>query len=201
MTKKIIILILIIVVSVVAFFLVTGTINKIQLNKIKNLETKISLLKKEITPIRFKILEKDNDKIKVAIKFFDSDNNVITKIIKEVKGTELQFDFLVFKINNQHLVFPYKIFSDEIAPDNGIIITEYYNKKGFPQIFYSKNIDKDMKQYLIEIFEKINNDEITSETDYFGSLIHDVPEYKSFKVNKIYNIITRTKGGIEVIRN
>ena len=172
-----------------------------QTEKIILLEKQIDMLKTEQSPIRFKITERKDGKITVVVKFYDIEEKKIKSFKETMEGDELSFDFFVFKSENKskHISFPYKIYTDKIAPDNGKIITSYYNKNGFPQIFHSKNMDKNLNKTLVSIFEKMNSQNISSEDDYFGNMVHDISGMKSYKVGSVYKIITHTKGGIEVI--
>jgi len=201
MTKKIFIIISIIIIVIVAAIYFFDILNTGQQKKIELLEQKISLLKKENIPLRFKITDREDDKITLVMKFYDAEDNVVKRVTQEIEGREVHFDFLIFKIKDQNLIFPYKIYSDLIAPDNGIIITEHYTVDEFPQIFFYKDMDKELKEFMTEIFNKIKNNNYDSKDNYFGSAVHDIPEFMSFKTNKIYSIVTRTKGGIEIIQN
>jgi hypothetical protein len=203
MAKKLIIFVIIIAVLGAASYFIFSKITQNQRKKIASLEQKISALQNENVPLRFKILEKTDDNMKIAVKFFDSKGNDIKRMVYDIKGNELQFDFIVIKLKDKesNLVFPYKIYSDKIAPDNGIKLAESYTVNGFPQIFFNGDSypDSELDSFFIEIFDKILKDKITAEDDYFGSMVHDIPEYRSFKTNTVYKIVTRIKGGIEVI--
>lgn len=170
-----------------------------QREKIALLEEKIELFKTTNTPIRFKITEKKNGKIKVAIKFYDTEGTDFRRTEMTLKGNELSFDFLVFSVKDKHLAFPYKVYTDEIAPDKGEDLTEFYDKKDFPQIFYFKGIDEELQEGMSSVFEKIKTNDISSDDKYFGNMVHDISELKSYRVDRIYKIITHIKGGIEVV--
>lgn len=201
MTKKILIIISIIIIILIAAIYFFDILNTGQEKKIELLEQKISLLKKENVPLRFKITKREENTITLVTKFYDAQDNVVKRITQEIEGNELHFDFLIFKVKDQNLIFPYKIYTDLIAPDDGIIITDHYTVDEFPQIFFYQGIDNELKEIMIEIFEKIKSNNYDSKDNYFGSAVHDVPEFKSFETNKIYSIVTRTKGGIEIIEN
>lgn len=201
MIKKIFIFVISILILGVAIYLIFTTVTNNQKKKIDQLEEKISLLQKENIPLRFKIIEKINDNIKVAVKYYDTEGKVIKRDVYEIKGSELHFDFVIIKAKSKeiNIAFPYKIYSEKIAPDDGIKIAKSYDVKGFPQIFYSSNLDSDIETFFKETFQKVLTDEITAEDDYFGSEVHDINKYKNFKINTIYKIVTRIKGGIEII--
>ncbi len=186
----------------VGFLLLSGiTCN--QTEKITQLEQKISLLKEENIPVKFKILNKKDGKISVAVKFFDSQekSEPINRLVETFEGNELSFDFLIISVKDKKLIFTYKIYTDKIAPINGKNITDLYDKNGFPQIFYHKGIDKEFKEILSAVFTKIKTGNYDADDKYFGSMVHDVAGFKQYKEGRIYKIITRTKGGIEVLED
>jgi hypothetical protein len=170
-----------------------------QEEKIKMLESKISLLKETQTPIRFKILEKTPDSIRLAARFYNSDNNEINKLETTVAGQELSFDFYVVPIKDRYLAFPYKIFSNQIAAAKGIELYNLYDKEGFPEVFGSKQIDPDLSQGLKTMFRQVRTGQLDSLQNYFGNMVHDIKEFKSFVPQTVYSIVTHTKGGIEII--
>ncbi len=172
-----------------------------QEKKIANLENKIELLKAEQTPVRFKITDRKSDSFTVAIKFFDADDNVIKRIEKKYKGTELSVDFLEFPVKDRYVAFPYKMYSDEMTPDSGDILFPHYDNAGFPQIFNYKDIDNDLKNGLQILFSKIKENDINPESTYFGNMVHDLKGVKTYKEDVVYKIIVHTKGGIEVVED
>ncbi len=199
MGKKLILTILATTTIVITILLIFNTFTCKQREQIAILEKKVKFLKTENIPIRFKILDKEDGKIRVAIKFYDADGNDIERIEKTLEGDELSFDFLVFPVKNKYIAFPYKIYTDKIAPVEGENLTKYYDEKNFPKIFYFKGIDNELMTGLSLVFEKIKTNDISSDDKYFGNMVHDISKLKSYKINTIYKIITHIKGGIEVV--
>jgi hypothetical protein len=170
-----------------------------QEEKIRKLESKIALLKETQTPIRFKILEKTKDSIKLSAKFYNSDDKEIGKLDTIIPGQELSFDFYVLPVKDRYLAFPSKIFSNQIAAANGIKLYDIYDKEGFPQVFYSKDMDRDLNTGLKYVFKQVKTGQLDSLNKYFGNMVHDIRKLKSFIPKTVYSIVTHTKGGIEII--
>jgi len=199
--RKIIVLIVIIliVVAAAAIFLLPY-LNESQLKQIAELEENIELLKQEQVPVRFTIKERTEETLLVAVKLYDADNKEIAKFENELVGVELSVDFYMVPVKERHLAFPYRIFTEQMAPDDGIMLASYYDNNGFPQVFYSeKNMNKDLKKGLSELFTAIKKGEPAFNAGEFGNLVHDIAHLKTFKVGSIYKVVTHTKGGIEVI--
>ncbi|MBN1253326.1 MAG: DUF2304 domain-containing protein [Bacteroidales bacterium] len=185
--------------SILVIILFTSYCFKNQKNKIKLLEENIALLKEENIPLKFKISEKTNDSITLTIKLYNADNKEINEIKQKLSGQELSFDFYVVQIKDKYVAFPSKIFTDKIAAADGINLYGYYDRNSYPEIFYHTDINKDVYDGLQDIFTKIKAGQLDSINNYFGNMVHDIKEFKSFLPGNVYSIVTRTKGGIEII--
>ncbi len=174
---------------------------KIQEKRIENLEDHIAFLKAESVPVKFRIDEKTDSLIKVTIKFYDLDDNEIAKTQQQVYGEELSFDFWVIPVKDKYVAFPHKLFSDQIAPKNGIILTGFYDKQGFPQIFHHSQITNQGKEAFTLLFDELKTDSIQHDLKQFGNMVHDIKQIKSFQEGYVYKIVVHTKGGIEVLEN
>jgi hypothetical protein len=166
---------------------------------IRKLESKIEFLKETQTPIRFKILEKTANSIKLSAKFYNADDKEIGKLDTILSGQELSFDFYVVQVKDRYIAFPYKIYSNQIAAANGIELYNLYDKEGFPEVFTTKGMDKDLNSGLKYVFSKVKTGKLDSSDKYFGNMVHDIRELKSFIPHNVYSIVTHTKGGIEII--
>lgn len=198
--KKILITLIILTIIAAGVYYVFNYLNKKQEAKIAKLGEKIGLLKSENIPLRFKILEKKDGYIKVAIKFYDADGKLIKdRIEKKLKGKELSFDFHVFPIKDKYISFPCKIYTDEIAPEDGEMLISYYDIESFPQVFFFEGIDEELKIGLSSVFEKIKTGDFNPDDEYFGNMVHDLPDFRAYNTDQTYKIVTRIKGGIEVI--
>ena len=195
--KKIILFVIFVVVIFVVFFS-KSCIDK-QQETINKLETNIELLQAENIPIKFKILKKTEDSIFLSIKFYNSEKKEINSIKKTLNGQELSFDFYVVPVKDKYVAFPSKIFTDKIAPENGLSLYDYYDKNSYPEIFHHSEINQELYDGLKDIFQKIKKNELDSINNHFGNMVHDIKEFKSFLPENVYAIVTRTKGGIEII--
>jgi hypothetical protein len=174
-----------------------------QEKQIVKLEQKIHFLKEVTTPIRFMILEKDTGNINFVIKFLDQDNTEFNKDTISIRGQELSFDFYVVPVKDTldrevKVAFPYKIFTNKIAPENGISLFKYYDDEGFPQVFFSKSGDEDYIRLMSELFTKVKNKDTEEIKGIFGSMVQDIRYQNEFMPGKAYEIIVHTKGGIEI---
>jgi len=193
--KYLVIIIVILGLMTVGYF---SCIKK-QKEKIALLEDKIELLKEEHIPVRFKISEKTEEQIKLTVKFYNADDEEVNEMDFTVPGQELSFDFYVVPVKDRYVAFPSKLFSNVLAASQGTNLYHLYDKEGFPEIFQSKNIDPELKQGLKDVFIHVKNGQMDSLNNYFGNMVHDIKAFKSFMPETVYSIITRTKGGIEIV--
>ncbi len=181
-----------------------------QQRKISQLNKQIAFLKQEVVPIRFKILDRRNDTIYFSMKFYDLDHNVVyfydengekhDFVRIKIPGRELSFDFIVVPISDRFVAFPYKVFSDAIAPKYGLVLFKYYDRDNFPQIYYSENSTPAFNSGMAALFQKIKKGDIEDIKGIFGSMVQDVQNFSQFKVGRIYRIVFHpAKGGIEII--
>jgi hypothetical protein len=180
-------------------FLLLSSCIKDQKKQIKHLEDNIALLQEETTPIRFKILEKTQDSITLVVKFYNADKKEINSMKQKLNGQELSFDFYMVSVKDKYIAFPSKIFTDRIPADDGIVLYNYYDKDGYPEIFYKKDINKDLYKGLKDVYQEVKNGQLDSLNNHFGNMVHDIKKFKSFLPENVYSIVVHTKGGIEII--
>ncbi len=180
-----------------------------QEQQITKLEDKIHFLKEETVPLRFKIIEKNEDKITFLLKFYEQDENKEAFISDTItlKGQELSFDFYVVPVkdvkNNRQIkiAFPYKIFTNKIPAKNGKLLFNYYNEHGFPQVFNNANADTSFINIMTELFAKIKSGKTEEIENIYGSMVQDIYKLNEFSEGHIYQIIIHSKGGIEIKEN
>ncbi len=175
-----------------------------QEKKIKQLEEEITFLKQETVPIKYKLLDNSNDTVKVSVKFFDLDGNTVNKHTFVLPGNVVSFDFAVVKfkdVHDRYIAFPEKIFTNKIAPSDGETLFKYYEKDGYPQIFYSKDMSKKFRNGIEELYKMVKSGQYGNEIEVFGSMVENVRDPKYFKPGNIYKIVVHTKGGIEIMQD
>jgi hypothetical protein len=193
--------------------------------KENQLKTELAKLKSVLVPLRFRIVERKYGVIKGEIIFYslvmdDADDlkNDIEDKLREIQplgsqefmlsGEELNIDFLGYRVKDTHLppdidwVFPYRIFSDKLPPEEGIPIYRYYDQNGFPGI-YNKITDglnddagKYAKDNVVQVFAEIKLYSEKSEDRITGNALHDINSGNMrFKVGAWYDIMIHAKKG------
>jgi len=195
------------------YALFSGKIDKWQKSKIKKLEAKISMLKKEFVPLRFKILERSGGVIIVGVKFYYANGTPIkykpkdgtyTESVRfEIKGNTIAFDNIIVPNGKSYLIFPERLFTDTIPPSKGINLTRFYQGKDFkPLIYspYSQVFGSENATELNEIFKLVVEGKIEQIKGAFGSAVSDIAPMQ-FEVGSCYRLVLHVaKGGVEIIK-
>lgn len=197
MRKVIITILILIIIGIVIFIIYT----EMQKQELVRLEETVEFLKDETVPIKFKIVQRTDSSLTVAIKFFNADNMEIGKTETTLNGSELSFDFITVKAGNKYISFPYKIFTNMIPPKEGEELAPFYNQDGAPGIFVYDGIHKDLLNNLKFLYRDVKNDNIENLKGYFGNLVHDIEKISVFKTGIVYRIVLHVKGGIEVLED
>ena len=206
--KKLIIIVLILGAATVGVYYGFKFLTKEQDKTIAKLENKIHFLKEETVPVRFKILEKSSENIKFLIKFYEQDNDeAFNADTITLPGQELSFDFYVVPVQDEKnkrevkVAFPYKIFTNKMPAKDGISLFNYYDDKGFPQVFNSADVDTVYVNRMSELFAKIKAGNTEEIEGIYGSMVQDIQQLNEFMENHVYQIIIHSKGGIEIQEN
>jgi hypothetical protein len=180
---------------------------------IQSLEDRIDFLKETSTPLRFMLLPSDEGTITARFRFYSADGKELSVFEENFPGEELVIDSMLVPAADKYIAFPTKIFTDAIAPKDGMPIFRFYNFNGVPEIHSYDGLDTDTRQLLSELFlqvmkiESINNDgpidmsaaEIELMKKSFGNAVHDIKTIKTFEKGRVYALVIHTKGGIEII--
>ena len=169
---------------------------------IKNYSTKLvektEFLKKDLTPVKIKILSVNNNKINFMINIYNSRGDLISSQVNEIKGKELFLDFIVVKRDGDSLFFPEKIYSDSIPSSSGLDLTLFYESGGKPSIYaYSDEYKK-----ISEIYSEVKKHRQDKEAKLvYGVAIHNITEIKEIKEDDyLFFLVKPSSGGIELQR-
>jgi hypothetical protein len=223
--KSILTLLLLVFALVAAAVLaVGGPRKKLEGKKEKELQE----LKDVLIPLRFREVERIDNKIKAEFYFYsyledDIDRSFMSDVFEkeqplnsltvELDGRELFIDCLRFVEKQGSLfkhdvnwTFPYRVFTDSVAPDDGVLIYGAYDSDGFPSIYDALDLDAEAKRRASEIFSHIKRygdlgpeDELRKVIS--GNAVHDLSgEVLRFQAGKWYDLVVHIKkGGVEYV--
>ncbi len=172
-------------------------VTSIQKEIIKKLQSKINWLKTETTPIRFK-LERNNKNIDIWVKFYDLNHNEIARKYFTLTGNTVSFDFFIVKLGEKkYFAFPYRLFSDLIAPMNGIDLMPFYDDNGMPAIMRPyNNYSLDYIDAIKKLFSLLKKDNVNNIPFVYGNMVQPPAPVQ----NGTYKIIVHTTGGIAIVK-
>ncbi len=153
-------------------------------------------LKQEIIPARFTLAESKRKKhFNIKISYYDLNNNKVGKEESfSLEGEEVFFECIVVSLDSKSkAVFPYRVYSDVIAPANGRVILKSYDDNGIPAIFLG--IKSRQMESLKDIYYDLQNKDFSK--NYFYSVFH----IKIPKESRKYKLVSRMKGGIETFED
>ncbi len=181
---------------------------------IRSLEAQIARMEETIVPVRFKVTARTQNSISADLRFYDLSGNTVGKRSVTVRGQELHIDVAAYSVaEHSWLFFPYAVFSDEIAPADGVLLSDAYDDEGFP-LLYAKlpaqkkqaAADEAFKESLTAVFSVVKgdaaaeNERLLQENQAFGSAVHDIKELSGFKVGVVYRILCHPHtGGAEIV--
>ncbi len=172
-------------------------------------------LQETFVPMRFRVIERDDFGMTVEFRFYslfienieDADMEILAEGKEvapartvDIKGTELFIDSVKIP-NGERLpyppeavwAFPYRVFSDTIAPENAIPIYEWYDTDGFPAVYNALELDEADKTVLSEIYAGVTGADT-------GNALHDMNSAARFRLDVWYDLVVHVKkGGVEFI--
>lgn len=167
-------------------------------------------LKETFVPLRFRVTQRENGAIKAEFRFysmivddienidmeiFSQDKEIAEPRFIEIAGNELFIDCIKIPNNNRLpyspeilWVFPYRIFSDTVAPENALPLFQWYNNDGFPSIFNALEIEDADKKTLADIYANVQIADM-------GNALHDLGKVARFRLNVWYDLAVHSKKG------
>jgi len=167
--------------------------------RLRGLESSIAALKEEYIPLRFQVMARSGGGIETKMKFFDAEGKLISVAEHSMKGESFFLDFVSVPVGKSHLAFPKAAFTEAIPAELGASLFSYYDKDGFPEIFAAQGLDQRTRDSLTALFFKLKLGQQPGSS--FGNAVHDIKEFKTFELGTVYKVVTRQKGGIEIVED
>ncbi|MCX7655633.1 MAG: hypothetical protein N2Z76_03805 [Treponemataceae bacterium] len=178
---------------------------------IHSLETKIAEIQVTTIPLRFMLMSRSDMEIAARFRFYTPQGKEIASFERSWRGRELVIDSLVVPVGKHHFVFPFRVFTDQIAPRSGTLLFQYYDYEGFPGIFESPTLSAETRRLLSVLFQRLKVSEGLLGTSrdgevsqrfskIFGNAVHDIRQLRPFEVGVVYALVVHPDGGIEIVQ-
>ncbi len=184
--------------------------------KVAQLEERIAYMKEDCVPMRFEILEKKGDKMKVKTAFYDvsTDKKVGRNGTFELEGEELNVDFQILKLSEESfLFFPCGLYTNFMPMSESLKLYDLYGEDGFPDIYGSVidgNADgealseKDraaLQSAISSYFTATMAGGQSEAAEQYGTAVHDLKTVSQFKTGFVYKVLCHPHtGGIEIVK-
>ncbi len=126
-----------------------------------HIEEKIHLLKMNARPMRLKIVTRSNGTAKVAVKFFDLDNNNVGRCEQEYSGRDITLRITDVDICGRHIYFPCEMVQCGDGDTIRLPLKPYYTKDGFPMTYNSPNADPQLNHEIGLLYDRIQSGKLT----------------------------------------
>jgi hypothetical protein len=177
--------------------------------KVTALKEAIEFVKSEYEFAQIIIRERKDGNIRFELRLIDSDNKVSARETITLRGSDVFLECRVvltrMETTQKAFVFPFRVYTDRIAPKDGRDILPLYVKDSFPSIYRAKDAPADYNLTVAKIFETAflesdYFDEIKSEyiTKIFDTSVHQA-FFGNFKLNRIYRAVVHPDGGVQLI--
>jgi hypothetical protein len=207
-----------------------GILQNFQDAAIAEKQETIYKISERFIPVRFRITERENEKLRAEFRFYSmltgnpdeinmsaiSGEKEISgsRVVFELEGTELFIDtlrirdtkriFLFIPTGEINWVFPYRIFTNYMKPDEGRPVFPYYDRDDFPAIYDGLSADILNRELLSLAFTDLkSNGRITDRTlrnRVTGNAVHDIAKFSRYRTGAWYSLaVNMRNGAIEII--
>ncbi len=168
-----------------------------QKEKLASLKSAVAALERAHVPLRFKVEGRTAGGVAVKLKLYDMDDKEIAVARRTLPGESLFLDFVTVPVAKRYLHFPKALFTEAVPAEAGVALFPLYDDDGFPRVFAAAGIDGAARDELEALFGRLKQGQAVG--GVFGNAVHDVKEFKRFEVGVVYQVVSRLKGGLEIV--
>jgi hypothetical protein len=192
----------------ILFFLFSQMKDILQ-DKVDDLRKTIAWVKSEYEYARITILKKGANAVEFELSIIGIDGEVKGKKTLTLPGTDIFLESRIVTLQteeeNKTVIFPYKVYTERIAPKDGVGIQNLYVVNNFPMNYNAAGITEQIRKAMAGIYETV-----FEFGDYYSAVkgkyildITDVAPHQSpftpFVSGKTYRYILHPNGGVEMM--
>lgn len=171
----------------------------------EELTDRIEELTGDSVQMEFRVAGFEDDATLIELRFYDRNRaEVNLSDTVAIAGTELIIEYAMvepaYGSTGDYIAFPYRIYSETVAPDAGLELLHFYVRDGVPLTFEDERdpLTPTEGEALSEYIEAIEDGSRDVRRVMF------VNERKNrgvwgLRENQIYQVVSRRRGGIEII--
>jgi hypothetical protein len=200
---------IVLIAGIAILFFLFSQMKDILQDKVDDLRKTIAWVKSEYNYARITILKKGANAIEFELSILGIDGEVKGKKTLTLPGNDIYLEsrmvVLQTEDENKTVIFPYKVYTERIAPKDGVGIQALYVVNNFPQNYNAAGITEQIRRALAGIYETV-----FEYGDYYsavkGKYIMDITDvaahqspYTPFESGKTYSYILHPNGGVEMM--
>ena len=192
----------------ILFFLFTQ-MKEILQDKVEDLRKTIEWVKSEYEFARVAVFKKGANAVEFELSIIGLDGEVKGKKVFTLPGTDIFLESRIVYLQSEDLnkivIFPYKVYTEKIAPKDGIPVQNLYVTGNFPNNYTAPGISDQVKRTLTGLYETVfeYGDYYSAVkgkyiTDIMDTAVHQSP-FKPYESGKTYRYILHPNGGVEMM--
>jgi len=177
-------------------------------NRAQALQKAVDFIKSDYEFARIRVLKKTESDIRFRLSLIDIEGRVVASRTLTFKGGDPFIESRVVLAHSPEapkaFVFPYRAYSDRIAPSEGVLLGPLYIKDGFPLTYRRKQANAMWKKTLSGLYRTaIKNDNYFNNSgreyidNIFSASIH-LGIMGDWKTGRDYGLFIHPNGGIEL---
>ena len=198
------------VLLIIAFISVTVWMLKSGLETRKaSLEDTINYLKSEYEFARLTINSKNSSSISFTMTLLNVNGNVAAKKDYELPGNDIFLESAIIVMSSpdkeRALVFPKRLYSELLPPDQGLAITSLYDDNGFPGIYSSKDLTPELSSVIRKIYQ-LSQTAKEDSPDWKDQSVKialnmeaSLHQTRGYEPGKTYSCVVHPNGGMELL--
>lgn len=177
-------------------------------NRAADLKTAIAYVKSETSFARFRILSRDASGMRVELTLLDLAGDAVAQKEIALPGADFFLEARVVLVREgeatRAFVFPFRAYSDVLAPADGIDLLALYVKDGVPASYGGKEVPEGVSRTARRLYQAAFLPENTAGRDLkitivkiFDTSVHQ-SALEDFRVGRGYRCVAHPAGGVEL---
>ena len=143
------------------------------------------------------VTERRDGRLVLRYRLYDLAGEEYAAAELSLQGETLYLDFLALPRGDAWLAFPYRIFTERVAPAAGAPLFDAVMGEGRPRSHRGGPFGEAELLELGRLYAAMTAGEPVRGA--FGNAVHDLAELRRFELGVVYKVVARKKGGIEIL--
>ncbi len=161
--------------------------------------SKAKLISENVSGIimRFTVYGAGDSTISARVWFYDRDGKEAGIIERSWNGWELFFSFIIPELGDVHVVFPYKIYTNEISYRHGTDCFPRYDRDDMPVIYDSSALEEQQREAFRIVFRHVKT--LLGFNLSSSQMRVNTIQLRNPQVGRIYAVYADASGTVSVV--